>query len=233
MPGYRALSTSVTGPAADSAREAESRRQDGDPQTAVVLLEEAIEASRHVSSELPGWLCGRLAALYRTLGRYDDEVHLLERYRESQSSEEARSRYDARLSKARTIAERKRRSDSGALSSVRKVIGTPRRRATPRPVTLLPPEPASEPIPPIDVERLHAVLAEPVSSEFEAHLQSVLHQWCAVARESGVAVEQLVTALREVSQSASTTHVTAAERDRRFSTALVNLLAAYFEESDR
>ena len=135
MPGYRALSPHVTGSAADSAREAEVLRRDGDPETAVRLLEEALDASRRVTPELPGWLCGRLAALYRTLGRYDDEVALLERYRESQSSEEARSRYDARLSKARTIAERKRRSSSGALDSVRTVLGKPRRRTPAKGVT--------------------------------------------------------------------------------------------------
>ena len=53
--------------------------------------------------------------VYRTLKRYDDEVELLERYRESQTSEEARTRFDARLSKARAIAERKRRPLTGAL----------------------------------------------------------------------------------------------------------------------
>src|SRR5205085_6814414 len=88
--------------------------------------EEALEASARLDPVLPGWLCGRLAALYRTLERYDDEVALLERYRDSQVTEEARVRYDARLSKARTIAERKRRRDSGAVASVRRVIARPR-----------------------------------------------------------------------------------------------------------
>ena len=59
---------------------------------------------------MPGWICGRLASIYRTLKRYDDEVMLLERYRESQTTEEARTRFDARLSKARAIADRKRRA---------------------------------------------------------------------------------------------------------------------------
>src|SRR3954471_13145499 len=131
MPGYKALPSFMTGAAADQVREAEARHKVGDSATAVQLLEEALAASVAVRPAYPGWLCGRLAALYRTLGRYDDEVHLLERYRESQTSEEARSRYDARLSKARTIAERKRRSDSGALSSVRQVLRAPRRRPTP------------------------------------------------------------------------------------------------------
>src|SRR3954466_1624101 len=131
MPGYKPLPISVTGPAADQARQAESRRRGGDPDTAVRLLEEALEASARIESVLPGWLCGRLAALYRTLERYDDEVALLERYRDSQVTEEARVRYDARLSKARTIAERKRRRDSGAVASVRRVIARPRSERTP------------------------------------------------------------------------------------------------------
>src|SRR6476619_2647784 len=118
MPGYKALPPFMTGDAADQVREAEARHRTGDS-AAAHLLEEALAASIAVRPAYPGWLCGRLAALYRTLGRYDDEVHLLERYRESQTSEEARTRYDARLSKARTIAERKRRPDSGALDSVR------------------------------------------------------------------------------------------------------------------
>ncbi len=45
---------------------------------------------------------------------------LLERYRDShRQSEDARVRFDARLSKARAIAERKRRSDTRMLASVR------------------------------------------------------------------------------------------------------------------
>src|SRR5881398_3922387 len=129
MPGYRSLSTHLSGTAADHAREAEIRQRGGDADMAAQLLEEALAASVRVRPELPGWICGRLASIYRTLKRYDDEVLLLERYRDSQTSEDARTRFDARLSKARTIAERKRRSDSGALSSVRKVMGTPRRRS--------------------------------------------------------------------------------------------------------
>lgn len=126
MPGYKTLPTSMTGDAADQVREAEARHRTGDSGAAVHLLEEALSASVSAHGSYPGWLCGRLAALYRTLGRYDDEVRLLERYRDSQTSEEARTRYDARLSKARTIAERKRPRDSGALDSVRASLGRPR-----------------------------------------------------------------------------------------------------------
>src|SRR6188472_2504025 len=128
MPGYRSLSTHLSGAAADHAREAEAHQRGGDAAMAAQLLEEALEASVRTRPEMPGWICGRLASIYRSLKRYDDEVMLLERYRESQTTEEARTRFDARLSKARAIAERKRRPVTGALETVRQV----RRRAKER-----------------------------------------------------------------------------------------------------
>ena len=81
MPGYRSLSAHLSGTAAEHAREAELSQRDGDPEAAARLLEEALEASLRARPEMPGWVCGRLASLYRTLKRYDDEVELLERYR--------------------------------------------------------------------------------------------------------------------------------------------------------
>jgi hypothetical protein len=230
MPGYRALSSSFVGSAADSAREAESLRRDGDSVTAITLLEEALAASERTAPQLPGWLCGRLAALYRTVGRYDDEVALLERYRESQTSEEARSRYDARLSKARTIAERKRRSDSGALLSVRKVLGTPRRRGTPVNSAAIQPAATN------DFQHLcRQVLAVPAGepeAEFEARLDAMMIPQCAAARAAGVPVEQLVQSLKAAAREAALLPGSG-ERDGRYSTALLRLLAAYFEDADR
>jgi hypothetical protein len=232
MPGYRALSSSVTGTAADNAREAESLRRDGDPHTAVQLLESAIDVTRALNGELPGWLCGRLAALYRTLGRYDDEVLLLERYRESQRTEEARTRFDARLSKARTIAERKRRSDSGALSSVRKVMGAPRRRgATPASTSTVA---APQPVPslsPVLLARLAAALAGESSPRQAALLNEALGEIGASARSTGLPVEQMVVMLREASARAA--HRTETERAARYSEALLRLLAVYFDEAAR
>jgi hypothetical protein len=122
VPGYKALPVEFSGPAAEHVRYAEVLQRAGDPDEAVRMLETTLDLYALTTPELPGWLCGRLAALYRALKRYDDEVTLLERYRESQSSEDARTRFDARLSKARAIAERKRRTDTRALSSVRRVI---------------------------------------------------------------------------------------------------------------
>src|SRR3982751_5982734 len=103
MPGYRSLSSHLSGSAADHAREAELHQRSGDSETAARLLEEALEASVRVRPELPGWICGRLASIYRTLKRYDDEGLLLERYRESQTSEGARTRFDARPPKGGPI----------------------------------------------------------------------------------------------------------------------------------
>lgn len=122
MPGYKSLSRQFSGAAAEQVRFAEVLLRSGDPREAVHVLETTLELCALESPELPGWLCGRLASLYRTIGRYDDEVLLLERYRESQRNEDAHTRFDARLSKARAIADRKRRTETRALSSVRKVI---------------------------------------------------------------------------------------------------------------
>lgn len=121
MPGYRTLPSSLSGSAAEQVRQAELCQQEGDLTAAACLLEHALDQGTDEVGEMPAWVCGRLAAVYRSLGRYDEEVHLLERYCESQISEEARSRYRARLSKARAIAERHRKAETGALRTVREV----------------------------------------------------------------------------------------------------------------
>ena len=59
--------------------------------------------------------------LYRTLGRHADEVALLEKYRDSQSTDDARARFDARLSKAVALAVKNAPRDSTALASVRAI----------------------------------------------------------------------------------------------------------------
>lgn len=232
MPGYRVLSSAVTGQVADSAREAEVLRREGEPATAVLLLEEALEASRRTTMALPGWLCGRLAALYRTLGRHDDEVALLEQYRDSQSSEDARSRYDARLSKAKTIAERKRRSDSGALSSVRKVLGTARRRTRGGSARMTTPAALAVEFHGEYVRQLGELLGERATTGLDHRLGIVIARYCAEARANHTPVERLVEALCTASRPAATTRVSPAERDERFSAALVRLLASYFGEGD-
>jgi hypothetical protein len=121
MPGYRELPDSLTGDAADSAREAARLEQAGDRLGAVRLYEAALTAALRESPEVPAFLCGRLAMLYRTLGRHADEVALLERYRDSQHTDEARTRFDARLSKAMALAVKNKPRDSTALASVRAI----------------------------------------------------------------------------------------------------------------
>lgn len=121
MPGYRPLPESTEGSAAEHTRDAEVLQQAGNLVGALAILEGALRQSIALSPEIPGWLCGRLAALYRALGRYGDEVDLIEQYRQSQTDEKARTRYDARLSKARALEEKHRPRESGALATVREV----------------------------------------------------------------------------------------------------------------
>jgi hypothetical protein len=231
MPSYRSLSAKITGAVADSTRDAESLRRNGDLESAVILLEEALEASQLSSRRIPGWLCGRLAAVYRTLGRYDDEVHLLERYRDSQETDEARTRYEARLYKAISIAARKRRSDSGALSSVRTAMNAPRPRRH-RAAAAAPGEEEGEALPELQVALLAGALAAPASAEFDEHLDKVLTLWCVEARARGIRMEQLVSALRTACRRASGEAMTDELRAERYSAALVRLLALYFDEAD-
>jgi hypothetical protein len=225
MPGYKPLPPSVTGPEADQVRQAESRRRGGEPDAAVHLLEDALMASLELRMEIPGWLCGRLAALYRTLGRYDDEVHLLERYRESQRTEEARTRYDARLSKARIIAERKRRRDSGALQSVRISMGRPTHRRS----TLVH-QAVAEPTPMFSraaVDGLTFALAN-IASTDPKQLDDALALVCAEAHANDVPVEDLVAVLRRASVALPAAN--GAPRDSRYDSALLLLLALYYKE---
>ncbi|MEP6992375.1 MAG: hypothetical protein ABJA80_15695 [bacterium] len=132
MPGYRSVPDALSGVAADLAREASSLEADGDRDAAVRLYEQAIAVARAERPEMPGFVCGRLAAAYRRMGRYEDEVALLEAYRDSQTDEVAHARFDARLSKARAIAEKFTRPDSGALASIRAIRRNSETRAARR-----------------------------------------------------------------------------------------------------
>ena len=223
MPGYKPLPLSVTGAEADQVRQAESRRRGGDPATAIRLLEDALEASLLLTPVLPGWLCGRLAALYRTIGRHDDEVLLLERYRDSQEVEEARTRYNARLSKARTIAERKRRPDSGALDSVRALMSRP----SPRRTTLALAEP--------NVTFSAGVLTALTSALSRAGgggqqaLHAALAQLCEEAHGNDLPVEAMVSGLKQAYDAVTDARPVAA-RDARYDSALLVLLSLYFNE---
>jgi hypothetical protein len=228
MPGYRSLSANLSGTAAEHAREAELHQRDGDPEIAAHLLEEALEASLSVRPEMPGWICGRLASIYRTLKRYDDEVELLERYRESQTAEEARTRFDARLSKARAIADRKRRPLTGALETVRQVrYRSSQRRRSPSKSHDAIPKAANAAS---TRAELRAALLD-VDPNGEEHVRSVLAVMCAEAHASGTQIEDLVAQLKSAWGEAGIKSPLSAEAwHDRYSTALVELLALYFGE---
>ena len=231
MPGYRSLSSHISGDAAECAREAEAQQRGGDAEAAARLLEDALEASMRVRPELPGWVCGRLASIYRTLRRYDDEVALLERYRESQTSEEARNRFDARLSKARAIADRKRRSETGALATVRqvRVRSSQRRRTSSSPATA--PSVGKTGFMPKNLHELRAALSD-TSAEGAEHLRAAMQRLCDDARRMDEPTEHLVAALKSCWKE--TPKPDAFDDDQwheRYATALVELLAFYFGEA--
>jgi hypothetical protein len=227
MPGYRPISSAVTGAAADSARAAALLTKTGDSTGAVRLLEEALAASMATRPEMPGWLCGRLAVLYRTLGRLEDEVHLLERYHDTQTSDDARTRYEARLSKARTLLARKRPQNNGALSSVRRAIEAPRRLRVIRVDRDATTDPA---LPAAHLERLTELFARRSEKAFDAAVEEVLTGYVAEARANGIPLEVLVEGLREAAKAATATSHAKSTSAERFSAALVGLLALYFDE---
>jgi hypothetical protein len=233
MPGYRSLSAHLAGTAAEHAREAELRQRGGDPESAARLLEEALEASLRVRPEMPGWVCGRLASIYRTLKRYDDEVELLERYRESQSSEEARTRFDARLSKARAIADRKRRPSTGALETVRQVRhrSSQRRRNPSRAQQSLVVTAADMAADASSADaELRAALCD-LSPTGEHRLRAALARMCADAHGGSAHMEDLVAALKNAwAETSPPADFSEAEWHERYSSALVELLALYFGE---
>jgi hypothetical protein len=125
MPGY-GIAAEHFGEGAEAARAAEELRRTGDVCGAIAMLEETLEVCARSKPELPAWLVGRLAMSYRTARRYEDEVNLLLRYRDSQTADSERSRYDARLTKALALEERSRRNTFGALTSLTKLAGPKR-----------------------------------------------------------------------------------------------------------
>jgi hypothetical protein len=230
MPGYRALSRKTAGGAASETRIAEAVQRHGDLPSATRLLEAALAASEEVSTELPGWLCGRLAALYRTQGRYDDEVRLLERYRESQSGEDSRTRYDARLSKAQAIAHKKRRTDSTALDSIRDL--TRRRRAEyPRvEIPLMHAAAFSDDT----MSGLRAALALPANDlRARTLLRDVVTRLCTEARVAGHHAEHIVSAIKTAwSETPRPAGAGQEEWRARYEQALAWCISVYFDEPE-
>ena len=198
---------------------------------AAQLLEEALEASVRARPEMPGWICGRLASIYRSLKRYDDEVMLLERYRESQTTEEARTRFDARLSKARAIAERKRRPVTGALETVRQVRRRSKeRRRGPARAAATSTTNAMTGLTPAQTELRVALLD--FSPLGDARLRGCLAQLCAEGHERDLQMEDLVSTFKAAWETAPLPPDLSLEAwCQRRSNALVVLLALYFGEA--
>ncbi|PYP79559.1 MAG: hypothetical protein DMD35_07900 [Gemmatimonadetes bacterium] len=233
MPGYRSLSAHLSGNVAEHAREAELSQRHGDPETAARLLEEALNASLRSRPEMPGWVCGRLASIYRTLKRYDDEVELLERYRESQTSEEARTRFDARLSKARAIADRKRRPVTGALETVRQVRhrSSQRRRTPSRAQQIVASTNGAALADSKGRAALRAAFCD-LSASGSERMRDALTTLCADAHRENLQMEHLVSALKEAwTETPLPADFSTNEWHERYSSALVELLALYFGET--
>jgi hypothetical protein len=228
MPGYKSLPEQFSGAAADRVRYAEVLQRAGANDDAVRLLETTLEACITSSPELPGWLCGRLAALYRTMKRYDDEVRLLERYRDSQRSEEARTRFDARLSKARAIAERKRRTETRAIASVR--IAARRKTEVPVPIGL------SDEDCGFSADTLATVresLTEAAQKSNHDGLETALLRLRDEAIKSDHSPERLVTTLRAIWRGATRpADCDAAVWDAVYRDSLTRSLSMYFDEQD-
>jgi hypothetical protein len=229
VPGYKALPIQFSGDAAQHVRYAEVLQRAGDPSEAVLMLEWSLDVYERTSRELPGWLCGRLATLYRSLRRYDDEVLMLERYRESQSSEDARSRFDARLSKARAIADRKRRTDTRALSSVRRVING--REDGDLPATII--RPLADGAFSSDTLRGVATAlaaAASVDGPLDVAPASLVHL-CDEARRRGHPPERIVVALKDAWHATPRpAHLGAEAWEALYRIALTRALALYFSD---
>jgi hypothetical protein len=227
MPGFPPLSAQLSGAAADSVRAAESLQRGGEPEHAAVMLEEALAASLAITPVIPGWLCGRLAALYRALGRLDDEVLLLEQYRDSQPDDDARTRYDARLSKARSLAERRRRTESGAVISVRNSLQTPRSRPA-----IHAAHPPVE-VPAASLAPLADLLHQRSDAEFTALVDAGITAFLHDLRARDVPLHQVVDSLRRAARGAAVGSPAEAQALQRYSIALVRLLALHFSEERR
>jgi hypothetical protein len=87
-------------------------RRKGNLPAAALALELALSGCLAEVPVIPATLCRRLASLYRALGRYEDELRLLERYRDSQLDAGNRQRFDGRLREVRELVGRLRQGDA-------------------------------------------------------------------------------------------------------------------------
>jgi hypothetical protein len=114
-PGQK--SDGVSGFTAQQIRTANALRREGNLAAAALSLELALSGCLADVPVVPVTLCRRLASLYRALGRYDDEVRLLERYRDSQLDAANRMRFDTRLQEARMLAQAEQQRPGHASAS--------------------------------------------------------------------------------------------------------------------
>jgi hypothetical protein len=129
------------------------------------------------------------------------------------------------LSKARIIAERKRRRDSGALQSVRVSMGRPTHRRSALVHAVVEPEPAFSRA---AVDALMFALANTTSPDTK-QLDDALALVCAEAHANDAPVEELVAVLRQASAAVSSAPADT-PRDSRYDSALLLLLALYYKE---
>lgn len=127
---YRHIPDTVHPAEAERVLRADEFRKAREFDRALALLEDVLFRHLETSAELPDWLCGRLAGVYRGQKRYDKEIEILERYQQSQSADDVRTRQTTRIDKARAMADRVTVDECGALASIRamKARRPPRRR---------------------------------------------------------------------------------------------------------
>jgi hypothetical protein len=224
MPGYKSLPEQFSGPAARQVRIAEALQRMGATEDAAHLLEAALEVCAAESPELPGWLCGRLASLYRSLKRYDDEVRLLVRFRDSQRSEDARGRFDARLSKARALAERSGRTET-------RMFAPERSAASRRPAATHPLQDADAlGFAPDTIGALSESLAAAAAGDKDP-LTAAIHRLRHETALKDLAPERMVAALKTAWRSTSIpSHVSPEAWKALYRDALTRSLALYFDE---
>jgi hypothetical protein len=106
MPAFPPLRATAPPEHADAAAHADELRQAGRHAEAVVYLSGVIRDLEQLPAHVPAWPYGRLALIHRYRREYDDEVRVLERYQTLVPDGTHRSRFAARLSKARALADR-------------------------------------------------------------------------------------------------------------------------------
>jgi hypothetical protein len=106
MPAFPPLTDTAPDGHALAAAHADDLRREGRHAEAVAYLSGVIRDFEKQLDIVPAWPYGRLALIHRHLREYDNEVQVLERYQALVPDGTHRSRFAARLSKARALADR-------------------------------------------------------------------------------------------------------------------------------